>query len=190
MEGEATILAALLGAAVGTVSGLLGERLVRTFGKITCEPREGWEPKLSFENPEQTSGYGAPLLGSPQTPFYPDQKPSSATYEFTLDFFNGKELPVGLRKIRIVFKCRGVGEVSRIPIDPTTGRKLAGISHYDSVSTINLPPRQLVSQRFHGRVGKADALALTDWKTARFVAEYPGRRWLSKGTYSKIIAKR
>lgn len=167
----------------------MGERFVRTIGKITCGPREGWEPTFSFENPEG-SGSDWGKQGPSQNPFYPNQEPNFATYAFTLDFFNGKELPVGLRNIRTVFECKGGGEVSCIPTDPTTSRKVASISRYDSVSTINLPPRQLVSQRFHGSVGEVNAQTLSGWKTARFVAEYPGRRWFSKRTYSEIIAER
>ncbi len=94
-----------------------------------------------------------------------------------------------MRSIKIVFKCAD-GDVSRIPDDPETHWEGAGISRYDPVSNINLPPRQLVSRRFRGSIGGKDAQTLHGWKTARFVAEYPGRRWFSKGTYSEIVAER
>lgn len=171
---------------LGVALGLVGERFVRTLGEITCEPREEWGPTFLFENPEG-SDWGKE--SSSQNPFYSDQKPGSATYAFTLDFFNSKELPVGLRSIKIVFECED-GAVYTISENPGTYKTKGNLAKTDPLTTLNLPPRQLVSQQCRGYVRGEDVQTLTGWKTAKFVAEHPGRGWFSGNTYSKIIADR
>lgn len=167
---------------LGVIVGIVAERLVRNVGGIWCEPQEEWEPVLGFLD-SRTGDWGRPPAEDP------GQAPDYATYNFTLDLFNSKEIPVGLRRIRVVFECAG-GTISSTPQDPATSRESAGMRRTDPVSIINLPPRQVVSQIFSGFFRGEDVDTLAGWKVARFVAEYPGRRWYLRKKFNEVIARR
>ena len=168
------------GTAVGVLLGVVVERLARNLGRLWCEPRETWEPR--FHNPTTGGGFDKKPVELPGPPDY-------ATYSFTLDLFNGKEIPVGLRKIKLCFECKG-STLETIPEAPETGRVMAGITRYDPVGVLNLPPRQLVSQEFRGAFRGKDVEILTGWDVVRLVAEYPGGRWFRRRTFSEVIARR
>lgn len=174
------VLAGLAGTAVGVLLGVIVERLARNLGGLWCEPREDWEPR--FYKPTTGGDFGDPGTELPGPPDY-------ATYSFTLDFFNGKELPVGLRKIKLYFKCKG-GTLETVPEAPETGRTAAAITRYDTVNVLNLPPRQLVSQGFQGGFRGEDVKVLDGWKEVKLVAEFPGSGWLGRRTYSEVISRR
>lgn len=171
---------------LGVVVGIVAERLARTLGKITCEPQEEWEPVFGLIS-TRTGDSGQSV--SHEYEVGETVNSNHARYSVTLDLFNSKELPVGLRSIRIIFDCEG-GSVVNIP-DEAPPPKLPGtITPGEQASILNLPSRQLVSLRFQGNSIGEDVQTLRRWKTAKFVAEYPGSRLFSRGTFSKVIARR
>jgi hypothetical protein len=84
-----TLLASFIGV-IGALSGLVVERLLRTAGRVWCEPTD-WE-KTHLENREQENWEGRWDVDW--------DKPGDAThagYSVWLDLYNSKEIPVGLR---------------------------------------------------------------------------------------------
>ena len=118
--------------------------------------------------------------------------PRSIMYSGRLDLFNGKEIPVGLRDIAIVFVCAG-GEVRNESLD---------------LGVVNLPPRQWVSKEmrssFNTRVesngwtattaaserSREDMRLLSRWYRVEFVGQRQRRGLFEPKTFRKTIASR
>src|SRR5688572_4306508 len=99
---NSNILAALIGGGLA-LSGLLVERVLRSFRRLWCEP---WAWRMT---PVPKTGRAKAQARSPeeQTRYF--------AFSGKLDFFNGKEIPVGFRQVRIVFVCDDGVEVDTIP---------------------------------------------------------------------------
>ncbi len=181
--GPITLLASLIGV-VGVLSGLVVERLLRNAGRIWCEPTE-WETRFKARKSDKAGGW---LRTDVENPKEADQ----AGYSVWLDFYNGKEVPVGLRDVSIVFSCDG-GELVSKPFSTTSGQQIGmgGPISYATMRNINLLPRQWISVALHNDyTDLKDVRLLAGWRKAQFV----GQRqrfipWASK-TYRKTIAVR
>lgn len=170
-----TLLAALIGVS-GALAGLVVERFLRSFGRMWCEP-SGWEMKfLSNFNEYGESNEVVP------------EEADGVTYSVRLDLFNGKEIPVGLRDITIVFVCEG-GEVSNKPWDSTTGKFSSGRTDYEKLVVVNLSPRQWVHLPLRGGFGEQDEIRLlAGWSRVDFVGQRQRRGIIESKTYRETIA--
>ena len=171
----ATLIAGTLGI-IGVLLGVMIERLMRLAGLVRCvtsvqsltltgvEDSEGYERPLSLANADEST------------------KASGVSYVFVIDFFNGKEMPTGLRNASVVL-VRDDGK--RIPSLPL-GEKNR------SLEVINLAARQFEHHELRGGFGKKAANALTTgrWKRILFEAERPKRPLLWRKTYRKTITER
>lgn len=170
---------------IGVLAGLLTERLLRVAGLIWCEPTE-WE-KPSFKTKTHAGGgsYTFPAADRPE-------EATHASYSVWLDLYNGKEIPVGLRDVSIVFSCDG-GKLVCKPLSTTSGQQVGrgGPLSYATMRNINLQPHQWVSVALHNDLTDPDKIRLlAGWRKAEFVGErhrlFP---WTNK-TYRKTIDTR
>jgi len=81
-------------------------------------------------------------------------------YEIRVDLYNGREVPVGLRDVRVVFKGSD-GCLSKVPNDraellrrPQSGPPEPQM--YSPLYAVNLPPRQWVVKEITGRLYRSD----------------------------------
>ena len=103
----ATLMAAkigVVGGVGGVVIGVALERLLRYLGGVWCE-----------------SAHHAvnPLFGDSYEGFQTATEPDDAEwidYEIRVDLYNGREVPVGLRDVRVVFRTSD-GYLSKVPND-------------------------------------------------------------------------
>jgi len=164
---------------VGVLAGLVVERFLRSFGRLWCEPSE-WKMKFVAE--------GDPMGGYEEVV---PEKAEGVEYSVRLDLFNGKEIPVGLRDITIVFGCEGDEELVHKPWDSTTGMFSLGRTDYAKLVVVNLPPRQWVHLPLHGGFNDQDeARLLAKWRRVEFVGQRQRRGLFEGKTYRKIIATR
>lgn len=173
-----TLLAALIGV-FGALAGLVVERFLRSFGRLWCES-SGWELEFVAEENE----YGEVDDVDPE-------KAEGVKYSVRLDVFNGKEIPVGLRDINIVFVCEGGEKLVHKPWDSTSGEFSFGRTFYAKLAVVNLPPRQWVHLPLHGGFNdQSEARLLAGWRRVEFVGQRQRRGLLEPKTYRKTIATR
>jgi hypothetical protein len=179
---SAQIVAALIGGGLA-LTGLVVERLLRTWGRLWCEVSD-WE--LTFMSGEKVGGTLQEFV--PERP----EEAKWARYSVHLDLFNGKEIPVGLRDISIVFSCDD-GEVVRKPLSTTGGvqRPYGGPVDYPLMRIINLLPRQWDFVALHNELrGPDNVRLLLGWRKAEFVGQRQRRGFLERKTFRKTIASR
>jgi hypothetical protein len=167
-EATATLVAAgigFVGGFFGVVGGVVLERVLRYWGGLWCEP-------AAYEvNPRSgNEGEGIKLQADPNATEWID-------YIVRLDLYNSREVPVGLRNIRLVFECPG-GKKPVVPNDMATEprRPMGGGSPkpqmYGPLHVVNLPPRQWVVKELTGRlVDPEDIRLVFEWKQLEFVGE-------------------
>jgi hypothetical protein len=177
---EPEVIAALL----GVLAGVFVERFARSWGRLWCELSD-WDIKfrpLIRERPEDADG---------------------VEYSVRVDLYNGKEIPVGLRDVSIVFICIGGKLVSK-PEEPpvqilgaprraTWSTEIAslGIPESGVVHVMNLPPRQWVSKDLRGRFqGRKDIRLLSRWYRVEFVGQRQRRGLFEPKIFRKIISSR
>jgi hypothetical protein len=178
---KATIIAGVLGivgALLGTFLGLVGERILRSMGRIRYEPGDDWT--MQFMVRDDMGGFYA---AGPEKAVQAER----VDYAFSVDLFNGKEIPTALRAVKVVLECKG-GELSSTPHDRTTTRQQHSIVTSDKVDVINFQPRQFV----HLEVGGSftDPLKARGWTRALLKGKRPKRDLLLRKTYTKVIASR
>jgi hypothetical protein len=185
VRGLSAATATLYGALIGGTFALLGvviERLMRLTGRVRFEAsverllltgvidKDGYERNVSWKDADANT------------------EASGVQYIFAIDLFNGKEVPTGLRDVRVELVRDDGGRLkssrpSDIAADPR------------DVNVINIPPRQFKHMRLYGEdFGKdaADALKTTGWKQIEFVGERPKRPVLGilgTKTYRKTITE-
>ncbi len=189
----ATLIAAGIGA-VAALAGVVVERLLRFWGRLWCEKSE-WVVRFSPQG-SYLEGYEI-TKRLPQTDEERDAQ--HVAYSVRLDLFNGKEIPVGLRDVALVFKCSG-GEVRSLPKDKATeymGQTGANVPlflqgpFYDRAHVINLPPRQwVIKELFDRLVEPEEVRLLSRWYRVEFVGERQRRGLFEPKTFRKTIASR
>jgi hypothetical protein len=181
--------AALYGAIVAgafTLLGVVVERVLRSTGFLRFEASE-WKAKFAsggaWDHKELSSD---------------DEAAASAErVEFSLavDLFNGKEVPTGLRDIKVeLIRKEGEPLTSR-PEDRQSGRREHPhhAIRYIRVDVINLAPRQFLRMELQGEFDREGVLALASeekWRRIDFVGERPKRPILGvlgRKTYRKTI---
>ncbi len=174
-----TLLAALIGV-FGALSGLVVERLLRALGRMWCEPA-GWKLKFMVRNHTERGGYS-------DVEVEPTEAPEGAwvTYSASLDLYNGKEIPVGLRDISVVFIHDGSKLIHK-PWDATSGVFSYGHTTYATLVTVNLSPCQWVRLELLGTVREVEAMK--GWRRAEFVGQRRGA-FGRRRTFQKTIATR
>lgn len=181
------LLAALIGV-FGALAGLVVERLLRTLGRLWCEPA-GWKLEFMVRNRER-GGYS-------DVEVEPEGAPEGAwiTYSASLDLYNGKEIPVGLRDISVVFTHSG-GELAHKPRDAARPLVMEGRiyvrtqENHATLETLNLQPRQWVRLELFGELREVvEVEAMKGWRRAEFVGQRRGAFGRRK-TFRKTIATR
>jgi hypothetical protein len=184
---EAALYGGLGGGLIGGVLALLGvivERVLRLTGFLHFEASE-WEVKFvsgdSWDREELS----------------PDEAATSAErveFSFAVDLFNGKEVPTGLRDIKVeLVRKEGESLTSRPEDRQRVSRQNRYTEmRYSRVDVINLAPRQFLRMELQGEFDRAGVLALASekWRRIEFVGERPKRpilRVLGSKTYRKTI---
>jgi hypothetical protein len=192
----ATLIAGGL-AILGTLLGLVIERLMRLVGRLRCEA-SGWEP-VFITGDMEFGGLGIEeFLNTEQVDAI-----SKVRYRFAIDLFNGKEVPTGLRGTRIELVHDDGKRFKSIPEDLGTARVgtlYPGIptpvgAGIDSLEVVNLPPRQFVRKELQGSFGREAAVMLASgkWSRVEFVGELPARPFfglLGSKTFRCVVAER
>jgi hypothetical protein len=184
--------ATLYGAAIAGVFTLLGvliERLLRLTGALWFEASELSLEFFGATDPWDAKGV-AWELANETTPA------EEAEYRFAIDLFNGKEVPTGLRDIKVVLVRKGGEPLTSQPVDSTSARitdKFSGPT-YSAVKVLNIPPHQFVRKELRGSFDKEAAETIRDgkWRSIDFVGEFPSRPILGilgSKTYRKTITK-
>jgi hypothetical protein len=179
----APLLVAGLGV-FAVLAGIVVERILRFWGRLWCEPAYYEVSPRSGNHHE-----GIKTETEPEATAWID-------YSVRLDLYNSKEVPVGLRKISLVFKCQD-GEISVSPKDMATEKleqrhqTLPDRRVYDHIYVVNLPPRQWVVKELFGRFDDPEDIRLVfGWRQFEFVGERR-RVWpLQPKTFRKIIDSR
>ena len=181
--------AALYGAIIAGAFTLLGvviERVLRLTGFLRFETSE-WETRFTAAR----NDWGE------FEEIRPEEAATSAQrveFTFDVDLFNGKEVPTGLRDIKVeLVRKEGESLTSRTE-DRQSGRRERphqAIS-YSKVYVINLAPRQFLRMELQGEFDRAGVLALASqmWRRIEFVGERPMRPILGvlgSKTYRKTI---
>ncbi len=146
---------AILGTLLGTILGLTGDRLLRSWGRLRCWTTHG---EVRF-----LPGYTEGDFGSEQVA---TGEIVGVTYAFGLDLFNGKEIPVGLHDLSVVLVCDGEELVDK-PLDPASRWRRGGIDVHEPLHFVNLPPRQVVHVEIIG--SPSDVETAQTWRRVEFV---------------------
>lgn len=179
MSQQTVTLLAALTAGSFALAGLVIERFLRSFGRLWCES-SGWEMRFVAE--------GDPMGGLEEVV---PEKAEGLEYSVRLDLFNGKEIPVGLRDITIVFVCEGGEELVHKPSSSTSGTFSYGSIDYAKLEVVNLRPRQWEHLPLHGVFNdQSEARLLAGWRRVDFVGQRQRRGLLEQKTYRKTIATR
>jgi len=164
-EATATLIAAGIGA-IGALAGVALERLLRYLGGVWCEPAHHEVNPFFGED----GGWGR---------IHTATEPDAAEwidYEIRLDLYNGREVPVGLRDVRVVFKGSD-GCLSKVPNDkaellrrPQSGGPPEP-QMYGPLYVVNLPPRQYVAKELCGRLDDPEEVSrVFGWRQLEFTA--------------------
>jgi hypothetical protein len=181
--------AALYGAIIAGAFTLLGvviERVLRLTGFLRFETSE-WETRFTAAR----NDWGE------FEEIRPEEAATSAQrveFTFDVDLFNGKEVPTGLRDIKVeLVRKEGESLTSRTE-DRQSGRREHPHQaiRYSKVDVINLAPRQFLRMELQGEFDRAGVLALASqmWRRIEFVGERPKRPILGvlgSKTYRKTI---
>jgi len=126
----------------------------------------------------------------------PVNEAERVVYSGRLDFFNGKEVPVGFRDAQVVFFCAD-GIVINKPDDVEAGwTRLPGDRvdwsppvAWGLLHAINLPPRQWMIKEIKGRIEDPEELRiLASWQRLEFVAHRQRRGLWGRRTFRRVIA--
>jgi hypothetical protein len=197
----ATLYGAII-AGTFTLLGVMIERLIRVLGRLQFEVAS--EPSLVIEGIELEPGYPRtiPLKDIVATIPLQDMVATEAieaqgvAYDFAVDLFNGKEVPIGLRDISVEIVLDDEKRITSKPYDPATfSEALARQRGYDNLpllNVLNLPPRQLVHMVLSGSFGEeaASVLISRKWRRIEFVGKFPKRPFfgiLGSKTYRKTL---
>jgi hypothetical protein len=183
LSGTEAALYGGLGGGILALFGVIVERVLRLTGFLRFEASE-WAARFvsgdDWDRKELSSD---------------DEAAASAErveFSFAVDLFNGKEVPTGLRdiKVELVRKRREQPLTSR-PEDRQSGSR-ENRWRYSRVDVINLAPRQFLRMELQGMFDREGVLALASekWKRIDFVGERPKRPILGvlgSKTYRKPI---
>ena len=183
----------VLAAVLGVLGGVLIERAARSLGRLWCVPSE-WVVRFSPQG-----SYLERYEITKRLPQVEERDAHQVTYSVRLDLYNGKEIPVGLRDVSLVFKCSG-GEVRSVPKDKATeymGQMGGDVPlplqgpFYDRVHVVNLPPRQwVIMELFDRLVEPEEVRLLSRWRQVEFVGERQRRGLFESKTFRTIVASR
>jgi hypothetical protein len=113
-------------------------------------------------------------------------------FSFALDLFNGREVPTGLRNIKVELVRKEGEPLTSRPEDRKSGSR-ENRWRYSRVDVINLAPRQFVRMELQGEFDREGVLTLASeekWRRIEFVGERPKRPFLGvlgSKTYRKTI---
>jgi hypothetical protein len=182
---SSNLVAALVGGGLA-LAGLLFERLLRSFGRLWCEPW-GWMLTPTARRGRAKAWTTVPI-----------EEAERIGYSGLLDLFNGKEIPVGLRDVRVVFSCDDGVVVSK-PEDAleSWNRELEADSYrippiaWGLLHVVNLPPRQWVLKELEGRIdAPEECRLLMGWRSIELVAERQKRGLFESKVFRRTIATR
>ena len=170
---------------LGVVVGVLAERIARVFGRLYCETSD-WETRYTTAT---LNPFG----------LYKEIEPEQAKmfakrvgYRFAIDVFNGKEIPTGLRDIKVELVREGGSPLESRPYDLMSVRKdeLSKGLVRTEVAVINIPPRHFVHMQLTGSFDTREAVVALrggSWKRVEIVGQLSRGLLLSR---SKIYRKK
>jgi hypothetical protein len=178
--------AQLMAAGIGVVGALLGvviERFLRFWGGVWCEPAH-----------HEVGAMGGDPWEGLQTAFDPDDA-QWFDYTVRLDLYNSKEVPVGLRNVRLVFEgpsgeepvvSRDTAELLRRPASGPPEPQM-----YAPLYAVNLPPRQWVVKELTDRFYEEEEIRrVFGWRRIKLTCERR-RVWpLPPKKHSWVVASR
>jgi hypothetical protein len=178
---EAALYGGLGGGLIGGILALLGvivERVLRLVAFLRFEVYE-WERK--FTKARNDWGDYEEIM--------PEEAATLAKrvgYSLAVDLFNGKEVPTGLRDIKVALVRKDGEPLTSRPQDRQSGSRdsRSGVLRYSRVGVLNIQPRQFVRMELQGEFDRAGALALAAemWERIEFVGERPKPpSWESSG---------
>jgi len=168
----ATLLAggfAVLGTLLGVGRGLFGDRYLRHRGDIlcrssdwrmTCTLRDLWESEKVYQVPfDRTIPANERLMA----------RAEYGNYACSVKLFNETEAATGLRDITVVF-LDDSGTVVKTDVPQIVDSRNFVIDP----DVINLPARQWINAKYHGRIGPEEFEALVRRTTVEMRAYLPG----------------
>jgi len=178
--------ATALGGGVAAVLGVVVGWLLRVSGSLTCYSGH-WDISFEIE--------GGDELGQP-TKKYDEleegDRVGRARFVLPLDLFNPKEVPVGLREVRIEM-VREDGTRLPVKLHDTDATKVFHSLTIpgEEADVLNLPSRQFLRVRLGGFLDAEDAKTRASGRCRKveFVGEPPKRRLLPTRTFRRTIAK-
>ena len=156
----------ITGAVVGAVVGLFGERLVRSRGKVGCQ--------LVRRVDRWRVGPDGKELAPEEVGRLADFDRAEAQVECDVQFFNEKEVDVGLSRLAVVFIAED-GEEARL--EPTDSR-------YGE--TVNAVSRRWSEAKVAGVIRGASSRLVRDYHTVEVRGEFPDHS-LYKDTVTRRI---
>jgi hypothetical protein len=154
----ATIIGAILAGTfgiIGVLAGLFAERFLRSRGEVRCVTGP---VQWTFRYRAGPTGEGRSRRMNGLGPIHRGDvaQAASVLYRFDADFYNGRDLPTGLRSFEVLFhRPDDVPMSHRDPGDGRTLREANDVvvaSRIDALKVLNLPPKQLVSLEVRGSV--------------------------------------
>ncbi len=184
----ATLYGAII-AGTFTLLGVMIERVLRLVGFLRFEA-SGWERRFTAAR----DGFGSFKETRPDVA---EMLAKRVEYRFAIDLFNGKEIPTGLRDIKVVLIREDGESLTSRPYDLLSVHRdqSFGVMTKSSVDVINIPPRQFVRKELAGSFDNREAvvaLASEKWKQVEFEAKRPKRPVLGvlgSKTYRKTITE-
>jgi hypothetical protein len=185
----ATLYGAII-AGTFTLLGVMIERLIRVLGRLQFEIAS--EPSLVIEGIKFGS---IPLKDIDATEAI---EAEGVGYDFAVDLFNGKEVPISLRDISVEIVLDDEKRITSKPYDPAAYKEVLarqrGYHKLDVLNVLNLPPRHLVHIVLGGSFGEEAASVLISgkWRRIEFVGKFPKRPFfgiLGSKTYRKTITE-
>ena len=170
--------------------GVVVERLLRQTGRLRCDP-SGWQWRFTTAR----DGFGQLKQVEPGEAA---SEAKRVEYRFAIDLFNGKEVPTGLRDIKIVLTREDAESLTSRPYDLLSVQRDPSfdVMTKSDVDVLNLPPRQFVRKELAGSFDSQEAVeafTAAKWVQVEFVAEFPKRPFfgiLGSNTYRKTITDR
>jgi len=144
----------ITGAVVGAVVGLFGERLVRSRGKVGCQ--------LVRRVDRWRVGPDGKELAPEEVGRLADFDRAEAQVECDVQFFNEKEVDVGLSRLAVVFIAEDGEEARLEPTDTQHG-----------VQTVNAVSRRWSEAKVMGVIRGGSSRLVRDYRTVEVRGEFP-----------------
>lgn len=134
----------MIGAIVGSLSTLIVSKLLRNWGNINCHT---FNFDVTYRRMEDRTG---DIVSCEK------RQAERAIIKFDIDFFNEKETPTAIRKLKFGFQIKSES-VTYFEIDDRETRRSSGhMINYDELPMVNLPPKKLIHKKARVFIGEEE----------------------------------